>query len=233
MSTVRRRSQPREVEETTLEKPRPRSGSWTKTTIFALVTTIFIATLLISGLGLNHGADLTSFLSGHINNDAPEQSASRLHPEDHVFRNATRRVFNWRVTSGLRRPDGVLKRVYLVNDAFPGPTIEARSGDQIIVHVHNALEQDGVSIHWHGLRMRGANDMDGAAGITQAPIEPGHNFTYNFMVGDDEHGTFWWHAHDGVQRADGLYGGLVVHEPSQQEVWQELDAEHLLLIGDW
>lgn len=77
------------------------------------------------------------------------------------------------------------------------------------------------------------NRMDGAAGITQAPIEPGHDFTYDFTIGADEQGTFWWHAHDGAQRADGLYGGFVVHEPSRQDVGQVLDAEHLLLLGDW
>lgn len=46
-----------------------------------------------------------------------------------------------------------------------------------------------------------------------------------------------YHAHSGAQRADGLYGGLVVHEPASRTS-QELSVygqhpEHLLLVGDW
>jgi len=39
---------------------------------------------------------------------------------------------------------------------FPGSTIEARSGDTLVVEVVNSLQDDeGVSLHWHGLHMRG------------------------------------------------------------------------------
>jgi FtsP/CotA-like multicopper oxidase with cupredoxin domain len=41
-------------------------------------------------------------------------------------------------------------------EEFPGPTIEARSGDTLVVEVVNKLQDDeGVSLHWHGLHMRG------------------------------------------------------------------------------
>ena len=40
-------------------------------------------------------------------------------------------------------------------DVFPGPTIEARSGDILIVEVSNFVGDEGVSIHWHGLHMKG------------------------------------------------------------------------------
>ena len=38
---------------------------------------------------------------------------------------------------------------------FPGPVIEARSGDEIVVEVHNGLDDEDIAIHWHGLSMRG------------------------------------------------------------------------------
>lgn len=38
-----------------------------------------------------------------------------LHPEDHIFRHAETRHLGLKVTSGQRRPDGVLKQVYLIN----------------------------------------------------------------------------------------------------------------------
>lgn len=112
---------------------------------------------------------------------------------------------------------------------FPGPTIEARSGDRIIVHAHNGLESEGLSLHWHGLKMKGYNAMDGATGFTQCPIAAGEDFTYDFKIADDEHGTFWWHSHAEAQRGDGLYGGLVIHQPGAEYK----PKEALLLIGDW
>jgi hypothetical protein len=96
-----------------------------------------------------------------------------LHPEDHIYREATTRHLEWVVTSMYLRPDGVLKRVYCINGEdlltchigtvllihnmtglFPGPTIEARSGDTLVITLINRLEDESISIHWHGLRVQ-------------------------------------------------------------------------------
>ncbi|CAI7589723.1 unnamed protein product [Penicillium crustosum] len=167
-----------------------------------------------------------------------------LHPEDHVYRPAATQYLDWRVTSDFRRPDGVLKRVYLINGLFPGPTVEARSGDTLIITVTNALPDESIAIHWHGLHV--ANAMDGAVGISQCPVPSGGHFVYNLTIPSDQSGTFWYHAHSGVSRADGLYGGLVVHAPTSKSTARGLisrrsgnahhynyDRELLLLIGDW
>lgn len=42
----------------------------------------------------------------------------RLHPEEHASRPPATLSFNWTITAGLRSPDGVQKRVYLVNGKF-------------------------------------------------------------------------------------------------------------------
>lgn len=83
--------------------------------------------------------------------------------------------------------------------------------------------------------MRNANNMDGAVGFTQCPIPTGGNFTYEFKIDAEQHGTFWYHAHSHVQRGDGLYGGLVVHKPltSIDDGKHEYQKEVLLLTGDW
>lgn len=176
--------------------------------------------------------------------------AIQLHPEEHIYREPKTIYYDWSVASGFRSPDGVKKRVYLINgkllinnkanlsdslvflDAFPGPTIEARTGDTIIVVVQNDLKGEGLSMHWHGLYMRGFNDMDGAVGFTQSPISPGESFTYNFTI-LGQSGTFWYHAHSHVQRGDGLYGGLVVHDPVTQSSTDAVGDEVLLLVSDW
>ncbi|KAK1092608.1 hypothetical protein LTR48_004004 [Friedmanniomyces endolithicus] len=211
---------------------------------------LIILTALLSSvvLLLVFASNQTSFLKHVLPLDIHDSGASskqaqqdvdafQLHPEEHTFRKPTTITQNWTVSTGLRRPDGVLKQVYLVNNAFPGPTIEARSGDRLVIHVNNALPSDeGVSIHRHGLSMRGANDQDGAVGITQNAVAAGESFIYNFTVAGNQYGTFWWHAHSAVQRADGLFGGLVVHQPA--ELGRRLPAiepkdEYLLMAQDW
>jgi FtsP/CotA-like multicopper oxidase with cupredoxin domain len=97
---------------------------------------------------------------------------------------------NWNISAGIRRPDGVSKRVYLINDAFPGPLIECRPGDTIKVTVHNTLEDEGVATHFHGLKIRGSNNMDGVIGFTQDPIPLGEVFTYLFRISDNQVGIF-------------------------------------------
>lgn len=85
--------------------------------------------------------------------------------------------------------------------------------------------------------------MDGTSGVTQSMILPGADFIYNFSIPSDQSGTFWYHAHSGLHRADGLYGGLVVHPPaakstvrglmSREDRGHDYRKELLLLIGDW
>lgn len=88
--------------------------------------------------------------------------------------------------------------------------------------------------------------MDGATGISQYPIAPGGHFIYNLTIPADQSGTFWYHSHTGVSRADGLYGGFVVHAPASRSTVRGLlpqsksdahrygyEKELLLLIGDW
>jgi FtsP/CotA-like multicopper oxidase with cupredoxin domain len=154
-----------------------------------------------------------------------------------INRNATTHHYHWNVTSGARAPDGFNKTVYLTNDPTPGPTIEARSGDTLVVEVVNSLSNDeGLSIHWHGMHMTDANEVDGGVGFTQCAIPPGCNFTYEFQIDDDQAGTFWYHSHSQEQTGDGLYGGLIVHQPAdvtQPKSEDDYDDVVLLMIGDW
>jgi FtsP/CotA-like multicopper oxidase with cupredoxin domain len=203
-----------------------------------LLTTITFA----SYVKLSQRTSATSRLWSSFDHNGDDNSTSsqmlgiELHPGDHLFRQPTTITHHWTITSDICSPDGVKKKVYLVNGEFPGPAIECRSGDRLIIHVTNSLTTEGVSIHWHGLHMHNANSMDGAVGFTQCSIPAGGVFTYDFVVDEEQSGTFWWHAHSQVERGDGLYGGLVVHKPEVREV--EMNSNRygkdvLLLIGDW
>src|SRR3546814_5981225 len=50
-------------------------------------------------------------------------------------------------------------RTWLYDGVSPGPTIRARQGEEVFVHLKNELPQP-TTIHWHGIRID--NAMDGA-----------------------------------------------------------------------
>ena len=165
-----------------------------------------------------------------------EDLTIQLHPGEHESRAAGAIHVEWNITKGERRPDGVAKEVYLINEQFPGPLLEVRSGDELIVNVHNRLKNgEGVAIHWHGIQA--SNEFDGAAGLTQCNIRPGKAFTYRMKIREHQSGTFWYHSHFETQRADGLYGPLVVHKPTTSEISDhkayDYVHEQVIMIGDW
>ena len=69
-----------------------------------------------------------------------------------------------------------------INGQWPCPAIEATVGDQVVVNIHNKLENETTSLHFHGIYQRGTDEMDGVAQVTQCPVPPGHSFTYRFTV---------------------------------------------------
>ncbi|KAK7844303.1 laccase-14 [Quercus suber] len=91
------------------------------------------------------------------------------------------------------------KTMLTVNGGFPGPTIHVRKGDRAYVNVHNEASY-GVTIHWHGVKQPRNPWSDGPENITQCPIKPRKNFTYEVIFSDEE-GTLWWHAHSDWTRA--------------------------------
>ncbi|KAI8630931.1 multicopper oxidase [Xylariaceae sp. FL1651] len=126
-------------------------------------------------------------------------------------------------------PDGFPKvEGKYMNGTYPGPLIEACWGDQIIVHVTNQEQDNGTTIHWHGIRQYGSNEMDGVNGITQCPISPGDTFTYNFTA--TQYGHTWYHSHYSLQYPDGVAAPLVIYGPSSDN-W-EVDLGPVL-VADW
>ena len=115
-------------------------------------------------------------------------------------------------------------RGFAFNGEVPGPTIEARVGDTIEVHLTNSLPQ-ATTIHWHGVRV--PPEMDGTEAV-QRPVDPGETFDYRFVVPDA--GTFWYHSHtnETEQLERGLYGALIVRGDNEPR----FDGERVLLLDD-
>lgn len=121
---------------------------------------------------------------------------------------------------------GVNTRMWTYNGGVPGPLLRAKVGDRLIVHFTNSLPEP-TSIHWHGLRI--PNDMDGVPDEPYPPVAPGGSFDYDFVLPDA--GTYWYHPHyaSAAQLGNGLYGGLIVDDPSEPP---DLGDEVVLVLSD-
>ncbi|KZT02962.1 multicopper oxidase [Laetiporus sulphureus 93-53] len=84
----------------------------------------------------------------------------------------TTRYYDFVVEDGTGTQDGVEKTMLVVNGLYPGPMIEANTGDRIIVNVTNKMVN----------ATNGTNYYDGTDGITQCGIPPGESMVYNFTV---------------------------------------------------
>jgi FtsP/CotA-like multicopper oxidase with cupredoxin domain len=104
----------------------------------------------------------------------------------------------------------------------PGPLIEAKRGDLVIVHARNELPKDGTSIHFHGVRL--SSDMDGA----HHAMLPGIEWEQRFIAKDA--GLFWYHPHirADVQLERGLYGPLVIRDNGSART----RGERILVLDD-
>ncbi|XP_065853217.1 laccase-7 [Euphorbia lathyris] len=118
-----------------------------------------------------------------------------------------------------------------VNGSLPGPTVRAREGDTLIVHVFN-MSPYNLTIHWHGIFQKLSAWADGPNMVTQCPIIPGNSYTYKFKVIKQE-GTLWWHAHFLTLRAT-VYGALIIRPRSGHSYpFPKPDKEVPILLGEY
>lgn len=132
--------------------------------------------------------------------------------------------------------NGYPRAVLTVNRMLPGPSLTVCEGDMISVRVKNSLHfSEATTIHWHGLKQKKSPYMDGVNMVTQCPIIAHTSFEYRFEA--DSYGTHFWHAHAGLQRSDGFFGPLIVHQyenkdPHVDRYDYDLQ-EHVITVNDW
>lgn len=154
----------------------------------------------------------------HLNPNKPQHSMPDSPSAREVVVDMEAREAVWEISPG-KRVSG-----WTYNGQVPGPTIEARVGDTVVVRLKNSLAEP-TTIHWHGLRIPAA--MDGTD-VVQRPVRPGESFEYRFTVPDA--GTFWYHSHhnETVQMERGLYGAIIVRGTNEPAV----DGEQVLILDD-
>jgi FtsP/CotA-like multicopper oxidase with cupredoxin domain len=108
----------------------------------------------------------------------------------------------------------------------PSAVIRIRHGQWLRAHLRNELTEH-TTVHWHGIRL--PNAMDGVPYLTQDPVFPGKDFTYEFRPPDP--GTFFFHPHcDTItQLGEGLAGVLII----EGDETRPFDADLVCLYRDW
>uniref|UniRef100_A0A0E0RCQ2 laccase n=1 Tax=Oryza rufipogon TaxID=4529 RepID=A0A0E0RCQ2_ORYRU len=65
--------------------------------------------------------------------------------------------------------------IMTVNGQFPGPTLEIKEGDSLIINLINRGRYN-MTLHWHGVRQMRTGWSDGPEYVTQCPVRPGQSY---------------------------------------------------------
>ena len=112
-----------------------------------------------------------------------------------------KRVFDLRASAGRHDFGGRVAATAGFNGDYLGPTLRATRGEQVVVNVHNGLDEV-TSAHWHGMHLPA--NMDGGP---HQPIEPGATWSPTWTINQPA-ATLWYHPHPHGETADHVYRGL-------------------------
>lgn len=122
----------------------------------------------------------------------------------------------------------VVVTAWAYNGTVPGPMIRVTEGESVRIILRNDLPEP-TSIHWHGIPL--PNAMDGVPPLTQAAVEPGDSFTYEFVA--PPAGSFMYHSHVDTDRQImvGLYAPFIV-DPAAAEI-DPPDVDVMWMLSEW
>ena len=121
---------------------------------------------------------------------------------------------------------GKMIQAWGYNGSAPGPTIQVTQGDRVRIVVDNHLPEP-TSMHWHGFEI--PHSMDGGPGISQDPIPPGGQFTYEFTL--HQAGTYFYHSHMAMQEMMGMLGAFIMHP--QKPYTPRVDKDFVMLLQEY
>ena len=121
---------------------------------------------------------------------------------------------------------GQARKAIAVNNQIPAPTLHFKEGDHVTINVYNRLDEE-TAIHWHGMLVPW--QMDGVLGVTQQGIPTGGMFQYRFTL--QQSGTYWYHAHAGLQEQQGLYGAFLIDPPHAPTY--RYTKDYVIVLSDW
>lgn len=113
--------------------------------------------------------------------------------------------------------NGKKSQVYEIAQTNGMQGLFLQKGEVFDVILENEIGQP-TGVHWHGLLL--PNDQDGVPFVTQSPIPSGEKYAYKFPL--IQSGTFWMHAHYGLQEQKLLTAPLILRDPNEKQVYQEI-----------
>ena len=115
---------------------------------------------------------------------------------------AGRRVFDLTARAGHREfLPGRVTDPWGFNGDYLGPTLRAKRGEQVVINVHNALDE-ATTVHWHGMHLPASAD-----GGPHQPIAPGQTWSPSWRI-DQQATTLWYHPHPHGESRRHVYRGL-------------------------
>lgn len=138
---------------------------------------------------------------------------------------------DWTVSYISASPLGVSQKVIAINNQFPGPQLETTTNYNLIINVHNELDEP-LLITWDGIQLRKNSWQDGVA-ETNCPIQPGSSWTYTFKA-KDQIGSYYYYPSLKFQKAAGGFGSIRVN-PRRiiSSPFVPPADDYAVLIGDW
>lgn len=112
-----------------------------------------------------------------------------------------RRVFDLTAAEGRHDLGGGPVDTWGFNGDYLGPTLRARRGEDVLVNVHNGLDEV-TTVHWHGMHLPAA--MDGGP---HQPVAPGATWSPTWRI-DQPAATLWYHPHPHGATEKHVYRGL-------------------------
>lgn len=130
-----------------------------------------------------------------------------------------------KVISRIIEVNGQAAKVFGIVNSRGGSGLSLMLGERFRVGVKNDLDVETL-LHWHGLNP--PSDQDGVPMLSQAPLEPGESFDYDFV--NTRSGTHWMHSHFGLQEQQLLAAPLIVRETATPLFDEQ---EHVVLLHDF
>jgi L-ascorbate oxidase len=118
----------------------------------------------------------------------------------------------------------------VVNGTSPGPPLRIKPDHTTWIRVHNDMEAENLTMHWHGLSKSVAPFSDGTPLVSQWPIPPGHFFDYELHPIPEESGTYFYHSHVGFQAAS-AFGPLIIEDASRCAY--DYDEERIIQFSEY
>lgn len=150
-----------------------------------------------------------SALMPSVNQAAAQGARPALSIPRQLFANADGAIHLTAQTGSMTFGDRPHTSTYGINGSFLGPAVRVKRGDQVVMHVRNALPEP-TTIHWHGLIIPGQVD-----GGPHQIIAPGESWQAPLSI-DQPAATLWFHPHIYPATAElvikGLAGLLLVDD---------------------